>query len=166
MPAAAKKTAPAKWNIGDKAPNFSMPADDGSTLNLSDFSGSKNVVLYFYPKDDTPGCTIEAKGFRDHAEKFTHADTVIIGVSKDTIQKHCKFIDKHALNFRLGSDEEGTVCEDYKVWVEKNMYGKKYMGIARETFLINKSGDIAAYWPKVKPSGHAEAVLEEVAKLA
>ena len=166
MPAAAKKNAQPKWNIGDNAPAFTMPADDGSILTLADYSGKQNVVLYFYPKDNTPGCTIEAKEFRDHADAFEAANTVIIGVSKDSIKKHCNFIEKFDLNFRLGSDEEGSVCEDYGVWVEKNMYGKKYMGIARETFLIAKDGTIAAYWPKVKPAGHAEAVLEEAKKLA
>jgi peroxiredoxin Q/BCP len=160
MGAAAKKTTTSNWSIGDKAPSFSMQAEDGSILTLKDFIGKKHVVLYFYPKDDTPGCTVEAKEFRDHADAFETAGAVIIGVSKDSIQKHCKFIEKHALNFHLGSDENGTVCEDYGVWVEKNMYGKKYMGIARETFLIAKDGTIAAHWPKVKPAGHAEAVLE------
>ena len=158
----AKKSASSALTVGDAAPDFSMPADNGETVSLAQFKGKKNVVLYFYPKDDTPGCTIEAKEFRDANAQFEKANTVVIGVSKDDIKSHCKFRDKFQLSFLLASDAESDVCERYGVWVEKNMYGKKYMGIARETFLINRDGKIAAHWPKVKPEGHAAEVLAAV----
>ena len=144
---------------GDKAPAFSMPTDGEGTVSLKDLKG-KNVVLYFYPKDDTPGCTKEAIAFRDMAAEFDAANTVIIGVSKDSVTKHDKFKAKHELNFALGSDEESDVCESYGVWKEKNMYGKKYMGIERSTFLIDGKGVIREVWRKVKVPGHGEAVLE------
>jgi peroxiredoxin Q/BCP len=150
--------------VGDKAPNFKLPADNGKTINLADFKGKKNVVVYFYPKDDTPGCTIEAKEFRDAAHKFAKADTIVLGVSKDSVESHCKFRDKFDLNFNLVSDT-GTMAEDYGVWVEKNMYGRKYMGIQRDTLLIDKQGKIAAIWQKVKPEGHPAEVLEAAKKL-
>ena len=146
-------------NIGDNAPIFDLPTDGSGNVSLQELRG-KNVVLYFYPKDDTPGCTIEAKDFRDLKAEFENANTVMIGVSKDSEEKHCKFIEKHSLNFTLASDENGTTCEDYGVWVEKNMYGKKYMGIQRATFLIDSEGKIAQIWPKVKVDGHAAEVLE------
>lgn len=158
----AKKSASSALTVGDAAPDFSMPADNSETVSLAQFKGKKNVVLYFYPKDDTPGCTIEAKEFRDANAQFEKANTVVIGVSKDDIKSHCKFRDKFQLSFLLASDAESDVCERYGVWVEKNMYGKKYMGIARETFLINRDGKIAAHWPKVKPEGHAAEVLAAV----
>jgi peroxiredoxin Q/BCP len=158
MPSAAKKTEPS-LTVGSKAPSFSMPADNGKTVALADYAGTKNIVLYFYPRDDTPGCTIEAKEFRDAKAAFAKLDAVIIGVSKDDIKSHCKFRDKYELSFLLASDMKSDVCERYGVWVEKSMYGKKYMGIARETFLINTKGMIAAHWPKVKPEGHAAEVL-------
>ena len=147
---------------GDAAPDFTLPADNGEDIALSNFKGEKNVVIYFYPKDATPGCTTEAKDFRDHKDAFDAADTVIIGISKDSIKSHCKFIEKQELNFALASDEENDVCERYGVWVEKNMYGKKYMGIQRATFLINKEGTFARIWPKVKVNGHVAEVLEAV----
>jgi peroxiredoxin Q/BCP len=152
-------------SVGDKAPDFKLPADNGKTINLADFKGKKNVVVYFYPKDDTPGCTIEAKEFRDAADKFAKADTVVLGVSKDSVESHCKFRDKFDLNFNLVSDT-GTMAEDYGVWVEKNMYGRKYMGIQRDTFLIDKTGKIAQIWEKVKPEGHPAAVFEAAKTLA
>ena len=152
-------------NEGDKAPAFTMPADNGEAISLADYKGKSNVVLYFYPKDDTPGCTIEAKDFRDLQDKFTKAGTVVIGVSKDSIKKHCKFRDKYELNFLLASDEEAGVCESYGVWVEKSMYGKKYMGIQRATFLIDKLGVIQRVWPKVKIEGHAQEVLDAATAL-
>ena len=145
--------------IGDKAPDFSVPGDNGSNVKLSDYKG-KNVVLYFYPKDDTPGCTKEACGFRDELAGFESLDAVIIGVSKDTVAKHDKFKAKYDLNFPLASDEDGKICEDYGVWVEKSMYGKKYMGIERATFLIGKDGTIKEIWRKVKVKGHVDAVKE------
>ena len=143
----------------DIAPAVSLPRDGGKTVNLSDFAGKK-VVLYFYPKDDTPGCTKEAIGFTDMVAEFAAADTVILGVSKDGVKKHDKFIAKHALKIALLSDEDGDVCERYGCWVEKNMYGKTYMGIERATYLIGTDGKIAQVWRKVRVPGHVEAVLE------
>ena len=144
---------------GDTAPTFTLPTDSGE-VNTADFKGKKNIVVYFYPKDDTPGCTTEGKDFRDHAEAFAAADTEIIGISKDSVEKHCTFKAKYDFNFTLASDEDSDVCEQFGVWVEKNMYGKKYMGIQRATFLINKDGVVAKSWPKVKVPGHVAEVLE------
>lgn len=146
---------------GDKAPDFNMPADGGGTISLGDYSG-RNLVLYFYPRDDTPGCTKEAIAFTGMADDFAAANTTVIGVSRDTVAKHDKFKAKHELTVALGSDEDGKVCEDYGVWVEKNMYGRKSMGIERSTFLIGGDGKIRKIWRKVKVAGHAEAVLEAV----
>ena len=146
-------------NPGDKAPEFSMPTDGGGSVSLKDLKGKK-VVLYFYPKDDTPGCTKEACGFRDALPDFSGADAEIIGVSKDSVAKHDKFKAKHELPFTLASDEDGSVCEAYGTWVEKSMYGRKYMGIDRATFLIDRDGKIAQVWRKVKVPGHVEEVLE------
>ena len=151
-------------SVGDKAPGFSLPGNADKTITLSDYSG-KNVVLYFYPKDDTPGCTTESKDFTSLASEFAEANTVVIGMSKDTAAKHDKFIAKHELSVLLASDEEGAIIESYGVWVEKNMYGRKYMGIQRATFLIDSEGTIQEIWPKVKVKGHAEAVLEKVKSL-
>lgn len=145
--------------IGDTAPDFTLPRDGGETMTLSAQRPGK-VVLYFYPKDDTPGCTKEAIAFTDHLQAFADANTTIIGVSKDPVSKHDKFIAKHELKVALVSDEESDVCEQYGVWVEKNMYGKKYMGIERATYLIAGDGKIAQIWRKVKVPGHAEKVLE------
>lgn len=146
---------------GDKAPDFNMPSDGGGTISLGDYSG-RNLVLYFYPRDDTPGCTKEAIAFTGMAGDFAAANTTVIGVSRDTVAKHDKFKAKHELTVALGSDEDGKVCEDYGVWVEKNMYGRKSMGIERSTFLIGGDGKIRKIWRKVKVAGHAEAVLEAV----
>jgi len=146
-------------DIGTQAPDFTLPRDGGDAITLSALQ-PKAVVLYFYPKDDTPGCTKEAIAFTDHLAAFDAAGAVIVGVSKDPVAKHDKFITKHALKVALVSDEESDVCERYGVWVEKNMYGKKYMGIERATFLIDGSGKIAQVWRKVKVPGHVEAVLE------
>ncbi len=151
-------------DIGDKAPEFTAPTDGDGELSLSGLKG-KTVVLYFYPKDDTPGCTTEACGFRDALPDFTGADAVIVGVSKDSPQKHDKFKDKHDLPFTLVSDEDGGICDDYGTWVEKNMYGRKYMGIERATFLIDKDGVIRKIWRKVKVKGHVEDVLESVKEI-
>jgi peroxiredoxin Q/BCP len=145
-------------SVGDKAPDFSMPVSDASSVSLSTLEG-KNVVLYFYPKDDTPGCTLEAKDFRDNMGAFENADTVIIGVSKDSIKSHEKFREKFCLPFPLASDESGACCEAYGVWKEKSMYGKTYMGIERSTFLIDKKGILRAVWNKVKVDGHVAEVL-------
>lgn len=145
--------------IGQPAPDFTLPRDGGSTLSLSD-QRPKAVVLYFYPKDDTPGCTKEAIAFTGLEADFAAANAVVIGISKDTAAKHDKFITKHALTTPLVSDAEGDICEQYDTWVEKNMYGKTYMGIERATFLIDGEGAIAQIWRKVKVPGHAEEVLE------
>jgi peroxiredoxin Q/BCP len=144
---------------GDTAPDFTMPTDGGGSISLSDLKG-RPVVLYFYPKDDTPGCTKEACGFRDQLPDFSAVDAEVIGVSKDTVAKHDKFKSKHELNFPLASDEDGSVCEAYGTWVEKSMYGKKYMGIDRATFLIDRDGKIAKIWRKVKVPGHVDDVLK------
>jgi peroxiredoxin Q/BCP len=145
-------------NAGDKAPDFTLPTDGGGSVSLSDLKGKK-VVLYFYPKDDTPGCTKEACGFRDSLPDFSGVDAVVIGVSKDSVAKHDKFKAKYELPFTLASDEDGALCEAYGTWVEKSMYGKKYMGIDRATFLIGPDGKIAQAWRKVKVPGHVEEVL-------
>ena len=144
-------------NIGDQAPDFTLPTDGGSEITLSDLK-EKNVVIYFYPKDNTPGCTTESCEFRDGLPDFEKLETAIIGISKDSVAKHDKFKTKYDLNFPLASDENGTVCEDYGTWKEKNLYGKKYMGIERSTFLINKEGKIIHIWRKVKVKGHVEDV--------
>ncbi|MCH8490157.1 MAG: thioredoxin-dependent thiol peroxidase [Oceanicaulis sp.] len=149
---------------GDKAPNFTAPADGGREVSLAQFAG-KPVVLYFYPKDDTPGCTKQAIGFSELADEFAKAGAVVIGVSKDTAAKHDKFRDKHGLKVILVSDAGGDVCERYGVWVEKSMYGKTYMGIERATFLIGADGAVTRVWRKVKVPGHVEEVLETVRAL-
>lgn len=151
---------------GDKAPDFSMPGSgDSGTLSLSDYKG-KYLVLYFYPKDNTPGCTTEAIEFTAHKDAFAALNAEIIGVSRDSIKKHDNFIAKKELGIVLGADIEGSVTEDYGVWVEKSMYGKTYMGIQRATFLIGPDGKIAEVWPKVRVKGHVEAVLESLKELA
>ncbi|MBO6837630.1 MAG: thioredoxin-dependent thiol peroxidase [Alphaproteobacteria bacterium] len=149
---------------GDTAPDFTMPTDGGGTIRLSDLKG-KPVILYFYPKDDTPGCTKEACGFRDSLPDFSGAGATVIGVSKDTVAKHDKFKAKYDLTFPLASDEDGAVCEAYGTWVEKSMYGRKYMGIDRATFLIDGDGKLAKIWRKVKVPGHVEDVLAAVKSL-
>jgi len=146
-------------DIGQAAPDFTLPRDGGGTVSLSDFKG-RNVVLYFYPKDDTPGCTREAVSFTERAADFEAANTVVIGVSRDTVAKHEKFRDKYGLGVILGADEDGKVCEAYGVWVEKSLYGRKYMGIERATFLIDAEGRLAQIWRKVKVVGHSDQVLE------
>ncbi|MFC3050953.1 thioredoxin-dependent thiol peroxidase [Kordiimonas pumila] len=145
--------------IGQKAPDFTITANSNETVSLSSLLGKK-VVLYFYPKDDTPGCTTEAKDFTTLIKDFNKTETIVLGVSKDTVAKHQKFIAKHSLEVTLLSDEEGKTIEDYGVWVEKNMYGKKYMGIERATFLIDRQGVVNNIWRKVKVKGHAETVLD------
>ena len=151
-------TSSAALVVGDKAPTISLPDDSGTTRNLTDYA-DKPVVLYFYPKDATPGCTTEAQDFRDLYAEFTKAGAEIFGISKDSVASHDKFKCKQNLPFPLLSDESGDVCERYGVWVEKNMYGKKYMGIQRATFLIGADGTISHIWPKVKVKGHAQEVL-------
>lgn len=146
-------------DAGSPAPDFALAAEDGATLRLGDYAGKK-VVLYFYPKDDTPGCTTEAIAFTGLAAEFAAADTMVIGVSKDSVAAHAKFRAKHALGVALGADPDGTTVEAYGAWVEKSMYGKKYMGIDRSTFLIGRDGRVADLWRKVKVPGHAAAVLK------
>lgn len=146
---------------GDKAPEITLPRDGGTSLSLSDFAGQK-VVLYFYPKDDTPGCTTEAIGFNEMATEFAAAGAVVLGVSKDPVKKHDKFVAKYDLGIALLSDEDGDVCERYGTWGEKSMYGKTYMGIERATFLIGADGTISHIWRKVKVPGHVDAVLAAV----
>jgi len=148
---------------GDAAPDFRMDGDAGP-IALADFAGRK-LVVYFYPKDDTPGCTTEGKAFSALKADFDAADTAIVGVSRDSVASHAKFRTKQGLTVALGSDD-GTVTEAFGVWVEKSMYGKKYMGIERATFLIGRGGIVAAVWPKVKVAGHAEAVLAAARALA
>lgn len=149
---------------GDKAPAFTVTTDDGQTVKLADFKGRK-LVLYFYPKDDTPGCTKQACGFRDNLPRFGALNAAVLGISKDSVVKHEKFIKKYDLNFPLGADEDGTLCEAYGTWVEKSMYGRKYMGIERATFLIDENGKIAAVWRKVKVPGHIEEVRKTIEDL-
>lgn len=151
-------------DIGDAAPEISLPRDGGETVTLSDLK-PKSVVVYFYPKDDTPGCTKEAQAFSELAAAFDSENTVILGISKDSVAKHEKFVKKYDLGVILLSDEAGDVCERYGTWVEKSMYGKTYMGIERSTFLIDGTGTIRQVWRKVKVPGHAEAVLEAVKTL-
>ncbi len=144
--------------IGDDAPDFSLPKDDGSTLSISSLKGRK-VVLYFYPKDDTSGCTQEAIEFNQLRAAFDAANTAIIGVSPDNTKSHAKFKAKHSLDLTLVSDETKSMLEAYGVWAEKSMYGRKYMGVERTTFLIDTHGKIASVWAKVKVPGHAAEVL-------
>lgn len=151
-------------DISDTAPGFTLPRDRGGEVTLSDLRGSA-VVLFFYPRDDTPGCTKESIGFSQDLQAFADAGAQVFGISKDTVAKHDKFVAKHALTTPLLSDAEGTTCEDYGVWVEKNMYGRKSMGIQRSTFLIDPEGRIARVWRKVKVDGHVAEVLEAVRAL-
>jgi peroxiredoxin Q/BCP len=149
---------------GDKAPDFTLPADGGGTVSLKALRGEP-VVLYFYPKDDTSGCTAEACAFRDAIADSSKVKAKIVGVSRDSVASHDKFKKKFKLPFPLASDEDGKVCQAYGVWVEKSMYGNKYMGIERSTFLIDAKGVIRQAWRKVKVPGHTEAVLEAVRAL-
>ena len=148
--------------VGEASPVFSLRTGDGVTVTSSDYFGKRAVVLYFYPKDDTPGCTREACDFRDLEAEFVAAGAVIFGISKDSEASHAKFSGKFTLNFPLLSDPEGTACEEFGVWVEKMNYGKKYMGIERTTFVIGKDGNIKAVFPKVKVDGHAAKVLTAI----
>lgn len=154
----------AEIKIGDRAPDFDIPRDGGGSVSLAQFAG-KSIVLYFYPKDDTSGCTTEAIAFTALRREFETANAVVIGISPDSVKKHDKFVAKHALSVVLGADEEQKVANLYGVWKEKSMYGRSYMGIERSTFLIDRDGRIAAEWRKVKVAGHAEAVLKQVQAL-
>ncbi|MBP9184413.1 MAG: peroxiredoxin [Fuscovulum sp.] len=146
-------------SAGATAPDFTLPRDGGGTVTLSGLRPGK-VVLYFYPKDDTPGCTLEAQDFSARMAEFTAAGATVIGVSKDSVKAHDKFCRKHGLSVILASDEAGQTCEDYGVWVEKSMYGKTYMGIERTTVLIDGAGKVARVWNKVSVKGHADEVLD------
>jgi len=151
-------------SAGARAPDFTMPTDGGGSVTLSALKG-KAVILYFYPKDDTTGCTAEACGFRDAEADFSGAKATVIGVSKDSVASHDKFKKKHGLTFTLASDQDTHVCEDYGVWAEKSMYGRTYFGIVRTTFLIDKDGVIQRVWNKVKVAGHVAEVLQAAAAL-
>lgn len=147
--------------IGNLAPDFTLMGSDGKKHKLSDYIGKK-VILYFYPKDNTPGCTTEACDFRDNIDKITNQNAIVVGISKDNLNSHNKFIEKFNLPFILLSDEDKIVCELYDVIKEKNMYGKKVLGIERSTFIINEEGYLIKEFRKVKVKGHIDAVLEEL----
>ena len=144
---------------GERAPQFALPSTEGHDIALADLAG-KRVILYFYPKDDTPGCTAEACSFRDSWHAVQEQGVVVLGVSRDSVKSHLKFAAKYGLPFTLLADEDGTVAQAYGVWVEKSMYGRTYMGMARTTFYIRPDGLIGHVWEKVKAEGHAQKVLE------
>lgn len=147
--------------IGKKAPQFTLPRDGGDKISLKDFKG-KWVVIYFYPKDLTPGCTKQAIALAENAEEFKKRDTIIIGISPDSVASHDKFIAKHNLNFILASDEARKTIESYGVWKQKKMYGRTYMGIERSTFLVDRDGTIKAIWRNVKVQGHDKMLLDTI----
>lgn len=152
--------------VGDPAPNFKMETDTHGHISLADYKGKSNVLLYFYPKDDTPGCTVQACTFQKSENAYGDANVTVIGVSPDSIASHQKFRSKYSLGFTLASDPDHSVCEAYGVWILKNNYGKEYMGVQRSTFLIDKHGKIAAIWPKVKVEGHDAEVQAKIAELS
>jgi len=145
--------------IGKPAPDFTLPSTSGEPVSLRQFKGKKTVILYFYPKDETPGCTREACDFRDHTTEFEKHNTVVLGVSTDGLDSHKQFMEKHKLPFPLLTDEDAAVSRKYGVYKQRNLYGKKYMGIERTTFVIDKTGRIAQIYPKVKVEGHVAEVL-------
>jgi len=145
---------------GIKAPEFNLPANGGRKIKLKDFKGKKRVILYFYPRDNTPGCMTEACGFRDNIEAIEKKNAVVLGISPDSVASHHKFTEKFNLPFTLLSDEEKKTCKDYGVWVKKKMYGKEHMGIARTTFIIGKDGKIEKIYNKAKPAVHCKEILE------
>ena len=155
----------AKLEEGKPAPAFSLPSSEGREVSLADFKNKKKVILYFYPKDDTPGCTKQACDFRDFSKKIEKEDTVILGVSKDGLDSHSAFIKKYKLPFTLLSDEAKEVLKQYGVWKEKSLYGKKFMGVERTTVVIDRKGTVRRIFPKVKVDGHAREVLETLAAL-
>ena len=150
--------------VGDAARDFSAPNDKGGNSALKDYLG-QNLILYFYPKDGTPGCTSEANDFRDYLETFKTLNTSIVGVSRDSLKRHINFSKKNQLNFPLISDEDGKICENYGVWQKKQNYGRSYMGIVRSTFLIDSEGSVAEVWKNVRVKGHIESVVKAVKKL-
>ncbi len=154
----------AELGIGDHAPDFDLPRDGGGRVQLSQFKG-KPLALFFYPKDDTQGCTVESISFTALAPQFSAAGAALLGMSPDSVKRHDKFVKKHALGVALASDEEKSILEAYGVWKEKSMYGRKYMGVERTTFLIDADGLIARIWEKVRVDGHAEEVLQAVKSL-
>ena len=149
--------------IGNKAPNFKLASNTGETLSLNSFK-DKNILIYFYPKDATPGCTKQAIGFTEHADEFEKRNTVVLGISPDSLASHEKFIKKHNLNVILLADEEKQAIESYGVWKEKKMYGRTFMGVERSTFLVDRTGTVQAIWRKVKVAKHIQEVLEELDK--
>lgn len=151
-------------DIGDKVPDFELPSSSGREMSLSDFKGKK-IVLYFYPKDDTPGCTVEACDFRDTQADFSALNAIIVGVSKDALNSHEKFIEKYKLPFVLLSDTDLKLMEAFGVWKEKTMYGKTALGVSRSTFLIDENGILIKAWPNIKATGHVGKVLEELKNL-
>ncbi len=151
-------------DVSDTAPDFTLPRDGGGTVSLSDLRGDL-VVLFFYPRDDTPGCTKESIGFSQQLQAFADAGAQVFGISKDSVEKHDKFVAKHELTTPLLSDANDTMCEDYGVWKEKSMYGKTFLGIERSTFVVERDGKIARVWRKVKVPGHVDEVLDAVKAL-
>lgn len=151
--------------VGDTAPGFTLNDSYKTPVSLADFAGQKNVVLYFYPKDDTPGCTLEAQGFSDKHEEYSKLDTAVLGVSKDTESSHQRFCNKFGLHVTLLSDQDHQIIEAYGAWQPKKMFGREYMGIVRSTFLIDKAGVIRRVWPEVTPEGHELEVLEAIKAL-
>jgi peroxiredoxin Q/BCP len=149
--------------IGNKAPNFKLASSNGETISLNSFK-DKNVLIYFYPKDSTPGCTKQAIGFTEHADEFEKRNTIVLGISPDSLASHEKFIKKHNLNVILLADEEKQAIESYGVWKEKKMYGRTFMGVERSTFLVDRTGTVKAIWRKVKVAKHIQEVLEELDK--
>ncbi len=156
------ETAPLDLKEGDKAPDFELPMSGGESLHLKEQLGASSIILYFYPKDDTPGCTTEACNFRDNMDLLSEAGALVYGISPDSVKAHDKFAAKYELPFPLLADENHEVAMAYGVWKEKNMYGRKYMGIERTTFLINPDGTIGKIWRKVKAAGHADEVLKSL----
>ena len=150
-----------KLKIGDPAPNFSLPSSSGEIITLNSLQGQK-VVVFFYPKDDTPGCTIEACEFRDRSDEISAKGTKILGISPDNLESHDKFINKFDLTFELLADEDNMVATNYGAWGEKNMYGKVTIGMKRMTFLVNEKGAIEKIWSKVKPEGHAQQIIDAI----
>ena len=149
---------------GSRAPAFTVLTGLGETMSLKDFQGRK-LALYFYPKDDTPGCTAQGCAFNENLPEFKKNNMAVLGISRDSLKKHEKFREKYGLHFPLGADEDGKICEAYGVWIEKSMYGKKYMGIDRSTFLIDEQGKILKVWRKVKVPGHVDDVIAAAASV-
>lgn len=147
--------------IGNKAPNFKLASSNGETISLNSFK-DKNILIYFYPKDSTPGCTKQAIGFTEHADEFEKRNTIVLGISPDSLASHEKFIKKHSLNVILLADEEKQAIESYGVWKEKKMYGRTFMGVERSTFLVDRTGTVKAIWRKVKVAKHIQEILEEL----